>query len=465
MRNQSHKRMPRLDNRLIQRLISSTLAVVAGLASLGASPAYSQPQKQMHAPTSPPSQQYPAGSYEDDTLLIMPAANAEKDDINDALNEVHGRIVARMGSGRLQVLVVKTEKGKLAETEKKLGKDKHFSAIQRNYNGYPQVWSADIALSTDPAYKNKEEYYLGAVNAVQAWRAGGSGSFADIAIFDSGCSMVDDLKVHISPGFDSTNPADQQWPAVFVEGGSQLADFIDCIAGNNPGGQRDWLGHGTEVATTASALDNGVNTVGIAPRAMVHPVRINPASSATRSRPSGSASDMSIILALRWAQRWGIKIVNISYGPGYTNANAKPVLHTFLKDFYDNHNGLVFFSAGNDAMFDPNPPLYYMNVVAAVDKSKQKASFSNFGNSVTFCAPGVNIVCSDKNGSLSTVSGTSFASPICAGVASLIWSANRGLSNAQVISIMKQSCTQPGFAGCGWGIPDAAKAVNMALGN
>ena len=176
---------------------------------------------------------------------------------------------------------------------------------------------------------------------------------------------------------------------------------------------------------------------------------------------------MTIVLALKWAERQGIKIVNISYGSappyGYTNATIHPIIHYFVKEFTDN-NGLVFFAAGNDGMYDPNPPKYYMNMVAAIDQHKQRAAFSNFGPPVTFCAPGVQIVCSDKDGSLQTPSGTSFASPICAGVAALIWSANRGLTNTQVLDIMKQNSTPPnGFSGCGAGLPDAAKAVNVAL--
>ena len=61
--------------------------------------------------------------------------------------------------------------------------------------------------------------------------------------------------------------------------------------------------------------------------------------------------------------------------------------------------------------------------------------------------------------------GTSFASPLVAGVASLIWSTNHNLKNTDVERILRASCensTSGRNAKFGYGMPDAAKAVRIA---
>jgi thermitase len=66
------------------------------------------------------------------------------------------------------------------------------------------------------------------------------------------------------------------------------------------------------------------------------------------------------------------------------------------------------------------------------------------------------------------VGGTSYSSPIVAGVAALVLSANPSLSAAQVQDIVKQSADDLGPAGWdpsyGWGRVNAARAVSLASG-
>ena len=477
-------------SRSIRRFISLTLCLALGMTFLGIGPAFCQPPKQLQMPKSLPRPRHaPPLNYEDDTLLIMPAANADKDEVDDALKEAHGRVVARIGQGRLLVIVVKTEKGKLAETEQKLGKDKHFSVIQRNYKTYAQMQnsgSSNWAVPTDPAFS--KQWYLGAINASQAWPLVwplSMGYGVQIGVFDSGCNFVDDLARKMNRGFDSTSSADQQAPGAWVEGqgGSYLNDYIDSILPHNKGGYIDFLGHGTEVATTAAAgRDNGVNTVGVAPMALVTPVRIATPTADGRA----TTDDLAVMLGLQYAKRFGIKIVNISYNAAppysFSNPQTHPVVHAYVKDFHDNFNGLVFFSAGNNGMKDTSPMSPYMIVVSAIDSTFGAANFpgwwaTTWGTPIWFCAPGVNIACSGKDGSLVSVQGTSFAAPICAGVAALIWGANPGLSNIQVENIMKATCTNigtydPNYPGqgahwnlvYGYGLPNAERAVRLARG-
>jgi subtilisin family serine protease len=158
----------------------------------------------------------------------------------------------------------------------------------------------------------------------------------------------------------------------------------------------------------------------------------------------------------------------------FNNVAAHPALHRYFRHYHDVFGGLIFMSAGNDFKFDPVPRMHYLNMVSAVDANLQLADFgrgkgSNFGNSIEFTAPGKNIVCSGPDGSSTTVNGTSFSSPIVASIAALVWGANSSLTNTQVESILRRSCFKTRSGNWnqffGFGMPDAAKAVNMARGN
>lgn len=86
------------------------------------------------------------------------------------------------------------------------------------------------------------------------------------------------------------------------------------------------------------------------------------------------------------------------------------------------------------------------------------------GRCVDFAAPGLDIPVSNPDGTAASVSGSSFSSPIVAGVAALILSINPKLTNKQVETILVNSCH--GVNGrntkFGYGMPDAEKAVKMA---
>jgi subtilisin family serine protease len=79
-------------------------------------------------------------------------------------------------------------------------------------------------------------------------------------------------------------------------------------------------------------------------------------------------------------------------------------------------------SAGNNNTTSPQYPAAYSGVIttAATDINDQKASFSNYGNSVVVDAPGVNIILPYPGGMYSVVSGTSFSAPAVAGTAALV---------------------------------------------
>lgn len=83
--------------------------------------------------------------------------------------------------------------------------------------------------------------------------------------------------------------------------------------------------------------------------------------------------------------------------------------------------GVVIFASGNDG-FKNGAPANYPPIVAvgAISKDGSRAYFSNYGDWVDICAPGVDIYSTVSGNAYGTMSGTSMACPHVSGVAALI---------------------------------------------
>lgn len=439
----------------IGRIIGLALSVFCAL-QIGISPASAQ-DKQLHIPEHPPvPRKQPARiDYTPDLLLVMANPKAEQDDINQSLQDAHGTVIGTIGDGRLKCYIVKTEKGHLEDAEKKLSKDKKdFACVGRNYKAQAQ-W-----IPNDPKFAS--EWHLSAINCPKAWDIA-TGAGTRVAIFDTGCQASNpDLQGKVEKGYDATGVAAHLIPLLGPP--SPLSVGAAAIAGAAGSGARtDVHGHGTWVATTAAATaNNGTDTAGVAPGAVVYPVQI--------AGSKGTTDDLSIMAGLLNAMTSGSRIVNISYGfhppLGFTNAALHAPLHMYFAFFHDVYGGLIFMSAGNDGEHDPDPPMPYLNVVSAIDNSLSLTNFSNWGSPITFTAPGQGIVVSDRSGNVASVDGTSFSSPIVAAEAAMVWNANPALTNRGVEAVLKASCYHASSAAWtpyfGYGMPDAQKAVNMA---
>jgi|JI10StandDraft_1071094.scaffolds.fasta_scaffold00315_7 thermitase len=453
-------KVSRLASRQCKKLFATALScsMILGACQL---PALSA-DMQLKNPTNrnPRKQIRPNVSWQPDTLLICPDAKADKDELKEALEDVHGTVVATLGSGNLRILVVKTEKGHFEETEKKLTADKkHFAAVGRNYR-----FAANV-VPNDPDFGTS--WHLTAMNCPKAWDKGQGG--AKIAVLDSGCqASVADLNGKVEKGFDANTPAAKALGGVLMATGSLpgVVDLAGAIAAEaSSGANTDQHGHGTWVASCAiGAMNNNQVSAGIAPSGTVYPIRIADAPAGTPAM----ADDLSVACAMFKVFTSGARIVNLSYGGpyyGFHNAALHAPLHEIFKQYYYARQGIIFLSAGNDAIFDGTPNCPYFNMVSAIDSSGSLADFSNWGTIVDYTAPGKGIVVTGINGKSATVNGTSFSCPIVAAVASLILSKNPALPNVAVEQILKQSCVNstPGWNPYfGWGMPNAKKAIELA---
>lgn len=132
-----------------------------------------------------------------------------------------------------------------------------------------------------------------------------------------------------------------------------------------------------------------------------------------------------------------------------------------------NKGGLVFISAGNNNIDENVVPDTAFIIVSSTDSYDRKSSFSSWGSFVSLAAPGTGIWTTNNSLGYSSWNGTSFASPVGAGVAGLMMAARPELNADQIESLLFQTSVDLGVAGrdpvFGHGRVNAAAAVNAAL--
>lgn len=217
-------------------------------------------------------------------------------------------------------------------------------------------------------------------------------------------------------------------------------DMFSIGYGNNQVGADD-PSHGTHVAGIIAALrDNDEGIRGVAPNALIMPIR---------AVPAGDERDKDIALAIRYAVDNGAKIINMSFGKNYSP--NKSMVEDALRYAIKN-NVLLIHAAGNDASDNDRIKNYpdgtlgkkksaktLLTVAASNYKSESAliADFSNSGaKSVDCLAPGVDIKSLAPNHQLKSQSGTSMAAPVVAGIAALIWGLDPNLSAKKVKRIL-----------------------------
>jgi len=200
--------------------------------------------------------------------------------------------------------------------------------------------------------------------------------------------------------------------------------------------------HGTWSASSAAAIgNNGIGTIGSGGNFKHRPIQVS------NAQLGGSAYSSTLAHCAEVACNAGDRVVNISYS-GATDSSRRSAA-TYCRQ----RGALVFHSAGNDDrdITGYNTDADDLIVVGATDSTDNKSSFSAYGSYVDIMAPGSDIVGAGVDGSGNPgyyyISGTSFSSPLTAGLAALIWSANPNLTADEVEQVIKESADDLGAAG------------------
>lgn len=265
------------------------------------------------------------------------------------------------------------------------------------------------ALKKDSRVKSIEQDYTITLNpdlSIQKGKPNGGGGSTlpaevtpwGISRVGGGLSGVGKTAWIIDTGIDLTHPD------LNVDLGRSKS-FLGGIDANNP---NDGNGHGTHVAGTVAAIDNTIGVIGVAAGAKVVAVRV------LDSRGSGSYS--GVIAGVEYVSANGQTgdAANMSLGGPVSSALNNAVINASAKVKFALAAGNESDDANNHSPASANGVNIY--TVSAMDKYDVFAYFSNYGNSVDFCAPGVAVQSLWKNGGMNTISGTSMAAPHVCGL-------------------------------------------------
>jgi subtilisin family serine protease len=277
-------------------------------------------------------------------------------------------------------------------------------------------------IPNDPAYLPYKWPYT-QLGLPSAWASTQGAGSVVIAVIDTGVfSGSGDLSGRIVAGYNALNPV-------------ALPD--------------DDNGHGTLVATTAAgALNNLFGGTGACPLCSVMPVKV--------MNSSGQGTDADIATGVTWAANNGANIINLSLGGGFND----PLLASAIA-YAQSRNVLVVAAAGNNGASDPEYPGAYNGVlsVGASDSTGNLMGFSQFGPWVDVAAPGC-VEAADLTDSPAVACGTSFASPLTAGVAGLLLASNPALTQAQLKAQIESTAMVTG-ADVRNGVVDAANIFGV----
>ena len=280
----------------------------------------------------------------------------------------------------------------------KFGSDPRIEAIELSI-----IYQA-LAQPNDPLYP--QQWNLVRIGAEAGWASGGGNDIV-VAVIDTGVSPVEDLeKSNILEGVS------------FVEGESNW---------------HDENGHGTHVAgTIAQTTNNNYGAAGIAPNAMILPIKALSKFGAGQSEWIASSIDEAVDR--------GAHIINLSLG-----GRPSKVMEIAVKKAIQS-GVLVVAAAGNTGKEGVRSPAALPGVLAvsATGPEDTLASYSTYGEHISLSAPGGDK--SQPHGGIIQESlrsgkpeflefqGTSMAAPHVSGAAAILMGA--GADNAENVTTL-----------------------------
>ena len=280
-----------------------------------------------------------------------------------------------------------------------------------------------------------------------------------VAVLDGGLIGVEE-----NPFFDS------------IRTGSRLVLSRDFVDGDAYPFESST--HGTKVLSAMAANVPGV-MVGTAPGATYTCIKTED------TRGEYRIEECHWVVGLEYADSIGADLVNSSLGYttfndrkmdyAYENLNGRSSVASLAADIAVSKGMIIITSAGNEG----NSKWKYVGIpadatqvlaIGATDLKGNRASFSSVGPTADgrikpdIAAPGAWVTVADAfSFRVSRGSGTSFASPILAGMVASLWGAFPESSNLEIMDAVRQSSSQATAPDneLGYGLPNFGKAYRI----
>jgi len=260
------------------------------------------------------------------------------------------------------------------------------------------VFTVDT-IPNDPQFNS--QWWHTNIRSIGGWDYGTGSTNVIAAVCDTGVdSDHPDLAAHLISGYNAP----------------------DRLAETQGGAVEDINGHGTWCSGCVGAIGNNNNqVVGVCWDISIMPVRVT-------NLTNGSGYMDDLIDGALWAGQNGADTVSMSW-----SSVESAVVETTGSTLKNSHDCLLVWAAGNNnRQLDPATDWQDVIIVAATDQNNDRAGFSNKGAPLDVAAPGVSVLTTKWGGGTSAPDGTSFSTPIVAGLCGLLRSTHPGLSAQEI---------------------------------
>lgn len=279
------------------------------------------------------------------------------------------------------------------------------------------------------------------VKATDVQDTGLSGSGVTVAVLDTG---VDSTHTELSSS---------------LIGGKSFVSYTSSYDDDH--------GHGTFVSGLITSDGNSDSTsLGSAPNSQIWVGKV--------LGPDGGNLSDTVAAINHIVANEDVDVISMSLGSVFPNLykgkncdRAYPAMTSAVKNAND--NGItVVAAAGNDGNLGVGIPGCVTDVitVGAIDSDDSPAYFTSTGRSLDVAALGVNDYSTVNGGGYGTGSGTSFATPVVAGVIALMIEGDSTLSPKQIQEALRNTAVDIGGDGfdssTGYGKVDAVAAINYS---
>ncbi|MHA1385127.1 MAG: S8 family peptidase [Candidatus Helarchaeota archaeon] len=251
------------------------------------------------------------------------------------------------------------------------------------------------------------------------------------------------------------------------------ANFNATISKSFVPGQalEDGNGHGTHCAGIIGAvMNNSVGVVGVAPEVKIVSFKVlGNDGSGDFSYLTNAIDHIVQYYPPNRSDGWGVNVISMSLGADIPNwDDLSPGDKAAMNDLNRSINNatqagiILLAAAGNENVGRVLYPAKFPNVIAIAATSvlQERASYSNYGPEVEYCAPGgdwymglieVGVLSTYPDDSYTHLCGTSMATPVAAGVVALLLSNasyyNYTMSLAEVRGNLTEKAKDLGTAG------------------